>query len=102
MTSGWVTALSAWFANPQLIDIILLMVVTEGVVLGIYHGISGRGLSPRVLWPFLLSGALLLLALRAAILDAAWPWLALPLTGALIAHLFDLSGRWPRQPSGGS
>jgi hypothetical protein len=47
----------------------------------------------------LASGALLLLALRAAIADTWWGWIALPLSLALVTHIIDLGQRWrrPRQ-----
>jgi hypothetical protein len=34
-----------------------------------------------------------MLALRAALADAAWPWVPLALALALVAHLFDIYGR---------
>jgi hypothetical protein len=43
-----------------------------------------------------LPGAFLVLALRAALTGAAWPWIALPLALAFPAHLADLAGREPR------
>ena len=45
---------------------------------------------------FLLAGACLLLALRAALVGASWPWVAAPLAGAFAAHLADLGLRWRR------
>jgi hypothetical protein len=36
-----------------------------------------------------------LLALRCALVDERWPWIATWLLAALIAHLADLSGRRP-------
>jgi hypothetical protein len=44
----------------------------------------------------LLPGAFLLLALRAALADAAWPWVPAALTAALVAHLIDLASRGER------
>ena len=43
----------------------------------------------------LASGGFLLLAVRAALVDAAWQWVALALLGSLLAHLADLYGRRP-------
>jgi hypothetical protein len=42
----------------------------------------------------LLPGIFLLVALRAALAGAAWPWVPSALTAALVAHLLDLRQRW--------
>ena len=42
----------------------------------------------------LLPGMFLLLALRAALADAAWPWVPAALTGALVAHCYELWARF--------
>jgi hypothetical protein len=42
----------------------------------------------------LLPGIFLLMALRAALAGASWPWVPMALTAALIAHLLDLRQRW--------
>ncbi len=42
----------------------------------------------------LFPGLCLMLAIRAAWVGAAWPWVPAALFGALIAHLFDLWVRW--------
>jgi hypothetical protein len=44
----------------------------------------------------LLSGLLILFALRAALVDAWWGWIALCVLGALLAHVEDLRRRWRR------
>lgn len=41
----------------------------------------------------LLPGALMLLALRAALVGLAWPWIALALAASFPAHLADLARR---------
>ncbi|QHL91946.1 hypothetical protein GVO57_11485 [Sphingomonas changnyeongensis] len=40
-----------------------------------------------------LPGAMFVLGLRAALVGAPWPLIALPLAGALPAHLWDLARR---------
>ncbi len=52
-----------------------------------------RLLTPAGIVRTLLPGVLVMLALRAALADAAWPWVPLALAAALIAHVFDLWGR---------
>lgn len=82
------------FANGRIIDLILGLVLIEGILLAAYHRRTGRGLPPRELVGFLLSGFLLLLALRAALVGAWWGWVSLALTASLLTHLLDLRLRW--------
>ena len=77
--------------SPHLIDLIMAVTLLEVVVL-----LALRALSPLAIVRMLLPGIFLLLALRAALAEAAWPWVPLALTGALVTHLFDLQGRWRR------
>jgi len=71
-----------------LVDLILLLVLVEAVYL---YSRYRRGLTaPPVVWlPNLLSGALLMLALRFALTDAAWHWIVLCLSASGIAHLLE-------------
>jgi hypothetical protein len=84
------------FASGRIVELILGFMLVEAVVLGIYHRRSGRGVRPLDLAINLAAGALLLLALRAALVDpdplAPAPYLAV----ALLAHLADLARRWQR------
>jgi hypothetical protein len=52
-----------------------------------------RGWRPDAAALRLLPGALLLLALRAALTGQAWPWIALALAASFPAHLADLARR---------
>jgi hypothetical protein len=85
-----------WLRSGRLLDAILLLIVLEAVVLGLWHSRTGHGIAPLDLCLNLAAGALLLLAMRAALVSgdaaAAAPWLA----AALVAHLADLTRRWPR------
>ena len=87
-------SMTALFASGRIIDLILLLVLMETGALVLFRLATGRG--PRIgrLLPTLISGGLLLVALRAALVDARWESVALPLLGALIAHLVDLYARW--------
>jgi hypothetical protein len=80
--------------SGRIVDLILLLVVLEVVVLGYIRARRGSGIAWRSLLPNLFAGAALLLALRAAITGAAWPWIALWLAVAGLAHLADLRTRW--------
>ena len=86
------------FASGRIIDLILLLVAAEAGLLWLYAR-RGQGPAFVALAPTLASGALLLLALRAAIADTWWGWIALPLSLALVTHIIDLGQRWrrPRQ-----
>ena len=84
------------FASGRVVDLILGLMVLEAVVLLAWRRRTGSGIAPLDLVVNLCAGALLLLALRAAIVasdpSAATPFLA----AALVAHLADLARRWQR------
>jgi len=80
--------------SGRIVDLILLLVVLEVVVLGYIRARRGSGIEWRALLPNLLAGASLLLALRAAITGADWPWIAVWLAAAGLAHVADLRVRW--------
>jgi hypothetical protein len=84
------------FASGRLVDAAIALIVLEALALLWLRTRRGRGPAPADLLGNLAAGLFLLLALRAALLGAAWPWLAACLAAALAAHLFDLSRRWPR------
>lgn len=86
--------MSALFDNGHIIDLILALMIIEGVVLFLYHKCTGRGIPPCQLIGFLGSGVFLMLAVRAALVDAYWVWVWLPLLGAGLMHLWDLALRW--------
>lgn len=86
--------MSELFASGLLVDLIIGLTVLEGLLLALWQRKTGRGITPAALFGNLLAGIFLLLALRAALAQAHWSWLALCLTAALLAHLFDLHHRW--------
>jgi hypothetical protein len=87
--------MSDLFASGRIVDLILGLMVIEGVVLFAYHRTTGRGIAPAVVIPNLVAGGALLLALRGALVGASWGWIALCLAAGLVAHLADLRHRWP-------
>ncbi len=88
--------MSELFASGRIVDVILVLLVLEVVLLMALRRRRGAQFMPAdVLWT-LLSGACLLLALRAVIVEAWWGWTALFLTLALLAHLGDLWRRLRR------
>jgi hypothetical protein len=86
--------MSALFASGRVIDLILGLTAAEAILLILWHRRTGRGVPPRPLLLNLLAGACLLLAVRAVLCGAGWPWVALALAGSLLAHLADLRERW--------
>jgi len=86
----------ALFSSGRVVDIILVFVFIEAVYIAVHRGKTGRGVRLREIAAGMLSGVFLLLALRCALVDERWPWIATWLLFALIAHLADLAGRRPR------
>jgi len=90
--------MAQWILSGRAVDAALVLMLVEGLALWILRQRSGRGLAAFELVPSLLAGGCLLGALRAALTDAAWPWIALALTGALVAHVLDMQQRLRRRP----
>ena len=88
--------MASWIASGRLVDVILALTVLEWLVIAVHRLRTGRGPDPVRLGPTLLAGFFLLLALRAALVGSGWIWVAAALTGALVAHVFDLALRWSR------
>lgn len=84
------------FAGGRIVEMILALMVLEALALGLYHRSTGRGIPPLDLVLNLAAGALLLLALRAALVDADALAPAPYLAAALFAHVADLARRWRR------
>ena len=84
------------FSSGRVVDIILFFVFLEAVYIAVHRGKTGRGVRLREVAAGMLSGVFLLLALRCALVDERWPWIATWLLFALIAHFADLAGRRPR------
>lgn len=82
--------------SGRLVDWVIAFTLLEVLVLVIYHRRTGRGVAPALLIPNVASGLCLMLALRAALAQAAWPWIVLPLAASGIAHASDLHRRWLR------
>jgi hypothetical protein len=82
------------FASGHIIDLILVLVAVEVAALALWRRWSGNGPGLGAMAANLASGACLLLAVRAALVGAAWEWVAVALLGSLLAHAADLYGRW--------
>jgi hypothetical protein len=79
--------LAAFFASGHAADLVLAVLAVEAVILL-------RGGRPAIdVALLLLPGACMMLGLRAALVGASWPWIALPLAASFPVHLADLVRR---------
>ncbi|HEY8565920.1 MAG TPA: hypothetical protein VIL65_10505 [Beijerinckiaceae bacterium] len=92
--------MSDLFASGRIIDLILALVVLESLALMTLS--RRRGIAVLDVAAALAPGVALMLALRAALTDAWWGWVAAWLAASLVAHLFDLSRRWGPERGAGS
>lgn len=83
-----------FIASGRLIELVLVLMAVEAVVLWLLHRRTGRGVAPTEVVIMLAAGASLMLAVHAALVGAAAHWIAVCLTGSLVAHLADLGRRW--------
>jgi len=81
-------------SSGRIVDGILLLTVVEALVLVWWHRRTGRGVAPGEFMVNLVSGCLLLLAMRAYIAAAWWGWVAACLLLAGVAHTVDMLRRW--------
>lgn len=82
------------FTSGQIIAVIIVLAVIEGVALYLFWRRTGRGVPANLLWPNMVAGLALMLAVYLALNEAWWGWLGLTLSVALLAHLADLTMRW--------
>lgn len=75
--------------SGRAVDVVLLVIAIEFVVLvGLARADRVRA---SVSWFFaLMPGVMLLLAIRAALIGAEWPWVALLIAASFPFHLIDL------------
>jgi hypothetical protein len=76
-----------WFVSGHAVDLILAILVVE------LAWLVKRGWRPGDALLRLGPGALMLLALRAALTGAGWWWVALPLALSFPVHILDLRRR---------
>lgn len=79
--------MSSLFASGHAVDIVLAVMLVEMLVL-----IALRGKAATIIVAFL-PGALILLAVRAALTGAGWQWIALALAASFPAHIADIRQR---------
>jgi hypothetical protein len=76
-----------------IVDFAIAFAVIETLVLVLRHRRTGRGIAPADLLPNIAAGLCLMLALRAALAQADWGWIVLPLAASGMAHAIDLRRR---------
>ncbi len=84
------------FASGRIVDLMIGIVILEWIAITVHRARTGKGVATLDLLGNLLAGVFLMLALRAALVGMAWPWIAAFLTAALPAHLYDVARRWKR------
>lgn len=82
------------FATGGIVESILALMLLEAVLLLVLRRFARRGLPPLEVLTTLGAGAALMFALRAALVGAQWPVLAVWLLVALVAHGGDVALRW--------
>lgn len=80
--------------SGSLVDIIIALVLIEGVALVALRSIIGRGPGRLDIICNLAAGLALMMALREALAEKGVAAIALWLTLSLVAHLLDLWLRW--------
>jgi hypothetical protein len=77
-------------ASGRLVELAMALTLLEIAVLLVRRRATGRGPVARDYLPNALSGLCLMVALRAALGDAGWTWIAAPLAAAGLAHAADM------------
>ncbi len=86
------------FASGRIVDLILVAVCIEALLLGALRRTRRRGPVLADWLPNLVAGAALLLALRLALTQSDWYWIAALLLLSLLAHAADLARRLRPRP----
>jgi hypothetical protein len=95
-TLAALTSWPAWASATLLVDVVIAVSLTEVLLLWAWRRHTGRGVPLGEIGPNLLSGLMLMLALRSVL--AAWSpaVMALFLLASGMAHAWDLWRRWQR------
>ncbi len=81
------------FASGRIIDLLLILVIGEFVIFVLYQRINQRGIGISGITANLISGAFLLVAVRLALVQAWWAWIACCLLISFLAHILDMTQR---------
>ena len=83
--------MQGFFASGHAVDVVLLVIAMEFAVMSLRSARERGGGLDRVL--ALMPGVCMLLALRASLTGAPWPWIAAALAASFPFHLADLARR---------
>lgn len=86
--------MAEFFETGRIADLILLIMGLEIAAMLLFRRATGRGPSPAAILSLTGAGAGLVLALRAALTNMAWPWIAAALGMAFLAHIVDIVLRY--------
>ncbi len=78
----------------HLVDAVLAITILEGLALAAWHRHTGSGVAPRDYVLNLVSGLCLMVTLRMVLAGADWPWIAIGMSAAGVAHATDMWCRW--------
>lgn len=87
------TVLRGLFSSGRVVDLLLVVIAAEFVWLSWRCGARDLRTVMIDLFFSLAPGACLLLALRAALTGAGWPWIAAFLAASFPVHILDLARR---------
>jgi hypothetical protein len=79
--------MQAFFTSGHAVDVVLAVLAVEAIIL------RTRRWPWTAIFGALMPAVLMMLALRAALIGMAWPWVAVPLTLAFPVHLYDVRMR---------
>ena len=90
--------LQSLYVGPMVADIAIGFIVLETLLLWLLYTVRGWGLAPAEYVLTVLSGLVLMLALRCALTPDGWPGMGAFLIAAGLAHGADLRRRFRQQP----
>ena len=94
------STLESLVTTGRIVDLMLLFVVVEVALIGIYRRRRGGGIAMVPLLVNVGAGGALMIALRMCATQAGWRWVAVFLVTALLFHVADLAMRWSTRADG--
>lgn len=89
-------SLEALVTSGRIVDIALLVLAAEVVAIQLYRRRTGGGIPLVPMLMNLGAGGSIMLALRAALTDSGWTWVAVFLVTSLVFHVADQLLRWQK------
>lgn len=89
--------MASLFDSGMIADIVIAVMAAEAILLAAMRSRTGH-IRISDIAGMLAAGVFLVLALRAALTGAGWPWIAVFLTAAFAAHVLDLRRQLRRSP----